>query len=121
VPGVHNVLNATAAVAVALELDQKPDAIREALATFSGVDRRFQIRGAERGVTVVDDYGIIRPRFAPRWNRRDSEATADPGVVHRTATRAPAFLMDEFAGAFNQSTGCSLWISTPLRKNRSRA
>src|SRR5207237_7541079 len=57
VPGEHNVLNATAAVAVALELDQKPDAIREALATFSGVDRRFQIRGVERGVTVVDDYG----------------------------------------------------------------
>src|SRR4029077_10395372 len=57
VPGEHNVLNATAAVAVALELDQKPDAIREALAAFSGVDRRFQVRGVEHGVTVVDDYG----------------------------------------------------------------
>ena len=42
VPGVHNVLNATAAIAVALELEVKPDTIREALATFSGVDRRFQ-------------------------------------------------------------------------------
>ena len=50
-------LNATAAVAVALELDVKPDRIREALATFSGVDRRFQMRGEERGITVVDDYG----------------------------------------------------------------
>src|ERR1700756_2442375 len=57
VPGEHNVLNATAAVAVALELDQNPEAIRETLAAFSGVDRRFQIRGIERGVTVVDDYG----------------------------------------------------------------
>src|ERR1700722_3785342 len=57
VPGAHNVLNATAAVAVALELEQKPGAIREGLAAFSGVDRRFQIRGVERGVTVVDDYG----------------------------------------------------------------
>jgi UDP-N-acetylmuramate--alanine ligase len=57
IPGRHNVLNATAAVVTALELEVKPDTIREALAIFSGVDRRFQIRGVERGVTVVDDYG----------------------------------------------------------------
>ena len=46
-----------AAVAVAMEQEVKPDVIREALATFSGVDRRFQVRGRERGITVVDDYG----------------------------------------------------------------
>ena len=57
IPGSHNVLNAMAAVAVALELEVKPDTIREALASFSGVDRRFQVRGREDGVTVVDDYG----------------------------------------------------------------
>jgi UDP-N-acetylmuramate--alanine ligase len=57
VPGFHNVLNATAAVAVAMELDVPLDRIREGLAHFSGVDRRFQIKGKERGVTVVDDYG----------------------------------------------------------------
>ena len=57
VPGVHNVLNATAAVAVGLELEVKPETIREALAAFTGVDRRFQMRGQERGVTVMDDYG----------------------------------------------------------------
>jgi UDP-N-acetylmuramate--alanine ligase len=57
VPGRHNVLNATAAIAVALELEVKPDAIRDALDTFNGVDRRFQVRGKERGITVVDDYG----------------------------------------------------------------
>jgi UDP-N-acetylmuramate--alanine ligase len=57
IPGRHNVLNAMAAVAVAMELEVKPDTIREALATFSGVDRRFQVRGKERGITVVDDYG----------------------------------------------------------------
>src|ERR1039457_5097420 len=55
IPGRHNVLNATAAIAVAMELEVKPDVIREGLATFSGVDRRFQMRGKERGVTVVDD------------------------------------------------------------------
>jgi len=57
IPGRHNVLNAAAAAAVAMELEVKPDLIREALNTFSGVDRRFQVRGKERGVTVVDDYG----------------------------------------------------------------
>jgi UDP-N-acetylmuramate--alanine ligase len=57
IPGRHNVLNAMAAVAVAMELEVKPDIIREALAEFSGVDRRFQVRGKERGITVVDDYG----------------------------------------------------------------
>ncbi|PWU01191.1 MAG: UDP-N-acetylmuramate--L-alanine ligase [Terriglobia bacterium] len=57
VPGRHNVLNGMAAVAVALELDVRPEVIREALASFSGVERRFQMRGKERGVTVVDDYG----------------------------------------------------------------
>ena len=45
VPGRHNVLNAMAAIAVAMELEVKPEAIREGLATFSGVDRRFQMRG----------------------------------------------------------------------------
>jgi UDP-N-acetylmuramate--alanine ligase len=57
IPGRHNVLNAAAAIAVAMELEVKPDVIREALNTFSGVDRRFQVRGKERGITVVDDYG----------------------------------------------------------------
>src|SRR6266536_1247207 len=57
IPGRHNVLNAMAAIATALELEVKPDTIREALATFSGVDRRFQVRGNEGGVTVIDDYG----------------------------------------------------------------
>ncbi len=46
VPGIHNVLNATAAIAVALELDIKLEAIREAIASYAGVDRRFQMRGA---------------------------------------------------------------------------
>src|SRR5262249_39486580 len=57
IPGRHNVLNAMAAVAVAMELGVGPDTIRDALATFSGVDRRFQVRGKEAGITVIDDYG----------------------------------------------------------------
>jgi UDP-N-acetylmuramate--alanine ligase len=57
IPGRHNVLNATAAVAVALELEVKAGRDSRSAGQFSGVDRRFQVRGKERGITVVDDYG----------------------------------------------------------------
>jgi UDP-N-acetylmuramate--alanine ligase len=57
VPGRHNVLNATAAVAIARQLEVSPEKIAEGLNHFRGVDRRFQLRGQARGVTVVDDYG----------------------------------------------------------------
>ena len=55
-PGRHNALNATAAVAVAHELGVGDDAIRTALAGFGGVRRRFTRTGAWNGVTIVDDY-----------------------------------------------------------------
>jgi UDP-N-acetylmuramate--alanine ligase len=104
IPGRHNVLNAMAAIAVALELEVKPDTIREALATFSGVDRRFQVRGKERGITVVDDYG---------HHPTEIRATLDGARVcgfkrihvlfqpHRY-TRT-YHLMDEFARSFHQA------------------
>jgi UDP-N-acetylmuramate--alanine ligase len=57
VPGVHNVLNATAAIAVGVGLDVDVEAIRAALDQFRGVDRRFQLRGRAAGVSVIDDYG----------------------------------------------------------------
>ena len=57
VPGRHNILNATAAVAIACQLDVSADKIAEGLANFNGVDRRFQLRGKANGITVVDDYG----------------------------------------------------------------
>ncbi len=57
VPGVHNLRNALAAVAIGLELGVPFDRITAALAEFRGAERRYQIRGAARGVTVVDDYG----------------------------------------------------------------
>ncbi len=56
-PGVHNVYNALAAIAVARELDVGLPTIAEALDAFSGIHRRFEIVGARGGVTVVDDYG----------------------------------------------------------------
>src|SRR5207302_5124295 len=57
VPGNHNVLNATAAVAVGFGLDIEPVRIREALENFRGVDRRVQLRGRAADVSVIDDYG----------------------------------------------------------------
>jgi UDP-N-acetylmuramate--alanine ligase len=56
-PGQHNALNATAAIAVAYELGVPPERIREALAGFGGVKRRFTKTGETGGVEVFDDYG----------------------------------------------------------------
>jgi UDP-N-acetylmuramate--alanine ligase len=57
VPGAHNILNATAAIAVGLGLDVHLEDIRAALEQFRGVDRRFQLRGHAGGVSIIDDYG----------------------------------------------------------------
>lgn len=56
-PGIHNVANALAAIAIADELEVPIEITRAALAGFEGVQRRFTIRGEARGVMVVDDYG----------------------------------------------------------------
>ena len=104
IPGRHNVLNATAAVAVAMELEVKPETIREALATFNGVDRRFQVRGKERGITVVDDYGHhpteIRATLdgARLCGFRRIHVLFQPHRYTRTF-----HLMDEFGHAFHQA------------------
>jgi len=55
-PGKHNVLNTLAAIACAYEVDVEFEVIQHALASFAGIDRRFQIKGKVDGVTVVDDY-----------------------------------------------------------------
>ncbi len=57
VPGRHNLLNALGAVAVGIEVGIPFEAIASALDGFRGAERRFQLRGEERGVMVVDDYG----------------------------------------------------------------
>jgi UDP-N-acetylmuramate--alanine ligase len=104
IPGRHNVLNSMAAIAVAMELEVKPDAIREGLATFSGVDRRFQKRGEARGITVVDDYGHhpteIRATLdgARLCGFRHIHVLFQPHRYSRTF-----HLMDEFARSFFQA------------------
>ncbi len=56
-PGRHNVQNALAAAAVALELGTSFEDIKRGLQSFEGVERRFHVRGTVAGVTVIDDYG----------------------------------------------------------------
>jgi len=57
VPGVHNLQNALAAIAVGLELGLPFDRAAGALAEFRGAERRYELRGRAAGVTVIDDYG----------------------------------------------------------------
>ncbi len=56
-PGRHNILNALAAIGVALQAGIAPEKCAEGLASFSGVGRRFELKGEKNGVTVIDDYG----------------------------------------------------------------
>ena len=56
-PGRHNILNALAAIGVALQAGISPEKCAEGLAGFSGVGRRFEFKGEKMGVTVIDDYG----------------------------------------------------------------
>ena len=101
VTGAHNVLNATAAIAVALELGLEPARIAEGLAAFRGVDRRFQIKGEAAGVTVIDDYGHHPTEVRATLNAARQRQFAKIHVLfqpHRfTRTQ---ILMDDFARSF---------------------
>lgn len=102
--GRHNVLNALAAIAVAEEVGVDFDVAVEALRSFEGIGRRFEIKGEVGGVLVVDDYGH-HPAEIRATLESAREAYKRRIVVafqpHRyTRTRD---LLDEFAGAFNAS------------------
>lgn len=104
VPGRHNALNATAAVAIAHQLEVRPEQIAAGLASFRGVDRRFQIRGKAHGITVVDDYGHhpteIRATLAAarEFGQGRIHVIFQPHRYTRTRD-----LLDEFGGAFGDA------------------
>jgi UDP-N-acetylmuramate--alanine ligase len=104
VPGVHNILNATAAIAVGVGLDVAVDAIRAGLDQFRGVDRRFQLRGRAAGVSVIDDYGHHPTEIKATLAAARSCGFRNIHVVfqpHRyTRTRD---LMEEFTTAFGDA------------------
>lgn len=104
-PGMHNVLNALACIGVALELKMDVSRIKESLAGFSGIQRRFELKGEAGGVRVYDDYGHhpteIRATLAAAMeNMRYLDEGARLFVVfqpHRFTRTAD--LMDEFITA----------------------
>jgi UDP-N-acetylmuramate--alanine ligase len=105
VPGVHNVRNSLAALAVGLDLEVPFDRIQAGLRDFSGVDRRFQVRGEAGGVLVVDDYGHhpteIRATLEALRTLAGERRTVVLFQPHRyTRTR---FLWDEFCRCFPQA------------------
>ena len=104
VPGRHNVLNATAAVAIAHQLEVDPLKIAEGISHFRGVDRRFHLRGQARGVAVVDDYG-----HHPTEIRATLSAARECGYKRIHVVFQPHRftrthdLLEQFSGAFTDA------------------
>jgi UDP-N-acetylmuramate--alanine ligase len=103
-PGTHNVRNAAAAAAVGLALNVPADLIRDGLAKFSGVGRRFEIKGEYSGITLIDDYG-----HHPAEIRATLEAARGCGFKRLIVFFQPhrytrtQHLWDDFRGAFSQA------------------
>ncbi len=103
-PGIHNVRNAAAAAAVALYLNVATDLIREGLAKFGGVGRRFDIKGVVNDIVVIDDYGhhpaeiraTLEAARGCKFNRL--LVLFQPHRYSRTQ-----HLWDDFSRAFNQA------------------
>ena len=121
-PGRHNVQNALAAIAVAVELGCDDDTIRAGFARFGGVRRRFTRVGEVAGATVIDDYAhhpveiravlVRRPRAA----RGRVIAVAQPHRFTRLRD-----LMGEFQGCFNDADMVFVAPVYPAGERRSRA
>jgi UDP-N-acetylmuramate--alanine ligase len=103
-PGIHNVRNAAAATVVALYLNIPAELIRAGLEEFSGVGRRFDVKGVINGITLIDDYGhhpteiraTLEAARGCRYNRL--LVLFQPHRYTRTQ-----HLWDEFCRAFNQA------------------
>ncbi len=98
IPGAHNVLNAVAACAAALEAGAKPEKLAEGLSAFTGAHRRFEILGSINGVTIADDYAHHPAELAATLNAAKALdynqvwAVFQPFTFSRTA-----MLLDDFA------------------------
>jgi UDP-N-acetylmuramate--alanine ligase len=105
VPGLHNVYNSLAAIAVGLELEVAFAQVAEALGEFTGAERRFQNKGEEAGVMVVDDYGHHPTEIKATLAAAKIGSSGRRMVVlfqpHRYSRTKD--LMDEFARSFNNA------------------
>ncbi len=103
-PGRHNALNATAAIAVAHELGVGDDVIRDALAGFGGVRRRFTRTGIWNGVTIIDDYGHHPVEIAAVLKAaRESTRGQVIAVVQPHRYTRLAALFEQFCTCFNDA------------------
>ncbi|MBP9950732.1 MAG: UDP-N-acetylmuramate--L-alanine ligase [Cypionkella sp.] len=103
-PGDHNVSNALSAVAVARYLGMKKDEIREALAGFAGVNRRFTRVGEVNGVTIIDDYGHHPVEIAAVLKAARQATKGRVIAVHQPHryTRLSS-LFEDFCTCFNEA------------------
>ena len=103
-PGAHNALNSTAAIAVAHELGVSDELIRKALAGFGGVKRRFTKTGEWNGVTVIDDYGHhpVEIAAALKAARESTRGQVIAVMQPHRYTRLKS-LFDEFSACFNDA------------------
>ncbi len=103
-PGDHNALNATAALAVAHELGMTEEAIRKGLKSFAGVKRRFTRTGEYNGVTVFDDYGHHPVEIAAvlRAARKVTKGKVLAVMQPHRYTRLSS-LFNEFSSCFNDA------------------
>jgi UDP-N-acetylmuramate--alanine ligase len=103
-PGRHNALNATAAIAVAHELGMSDGAIRNAMAGFGGVKRRFTRTGEWNGVTIIDDYGHHPVEIAAvlKAARESTNGRIVAVVQPHRYTRLQS-LFEEFCTCFNDA------------------
>jgi UDP-N-acetylmuramate--alanine ligase len=103
-PGRHNALNSAAAVAVAHELGIADDVIRNALAKFGGVRRRFTRTGIWNGVAIIDDYGHHPVEIAAvlRAARESTKGQVIAVVQPHRYTRLAA-LFEQFCTCFNDA------------------
>ncbi|MFL5315705.1 MAG: UDP-N-acetylmuramate--L-alanine ligase [Microvirga sp.] len=103
-PGRHNALNATAAIAVARELGISDDMIRKALQNFGGVRRRFTRTGEWNGVPIIDDYGHHPVEIAAVLRAaRESNAGQVIAVVQPHRYSRLASLFEQFSTCFNDA------------------
>lgn len=103
-PGDHNVSNALAAVAVSRHLGMGTDDIRDALASFGGVNRRFTKVGEVDGVTIIDDYGHHPVEIAAVLKAARQACEGRVIAVHQPHRYSRlASLFDDFCGCFNEA------------------
>ncbi|GHE02788.1 UDP-N-acetylmuramate--alanine ligase [Defluviimonas sp. 20V17] len=103
-PGDHNVSNCLAAVAVARHLGMKKDEIRDALANFGGVNRRFTRVGEVDGVTIIDDYGHHPVEIAAVLKAARQATQGRVIAVHQPHRYSRLHsLFDDFCTCFNEA------------------